>query len=420
MLRTLRTTGTALLLLALLGTAAFAQTKLVFWAGADDPGVQAVFDKYMAENPDVELSLEVVPYANYSQKIIAAARTDTLPDVLLLQPKVPVTFAELGVLAPVTDLVAELGGDGTFFQRDLDFNTLDGDVWGLPFYVYPHVLFYRADLLEAAGIDHAPTTWQEFRDDAKALTTGDLYGYGAFFNDPVAHTLHQWMAANDADTFDADLNIVFDSPNTVEVLTFLQDLWNDGVIPPGATTYNQGDARVGFANGQSAMMITSTSFLDVLRSEAPELLKELGVSPVPPNHGDATYYAFRSIGLPKDGPNQDAAEAFVTWLYEPENLATYFAEATLGYMPMSKGLLASDAFWELPNIAPYAHLIRPALEAASKGYMPGLNEVSNPYAGLFETQDVYRGTLMKVILDGEDPADAASEAAATMQEIMNR
>ena len=401
------------------GALGFAQTTLTFWAGDDEPGLEKLFRLYEQENPGVKLELEVVPYDSYTQKIVAAARTNTLPNVLLLQPKVPVTFAQRGVLEPVTALVEELGGTSEFSQRDLGFNTLEGEVWGVPLYTYPHVLFYRKSALDEAGLA-APQTWQDFKAVAEAVNREGMFGYLAFFNDPVAHTLHQWMATNDADTFDKDLNIVFDSANTLETLQFLKDLWKAGVIPPGATTYTQDEPRVSFINNQGAMIITSTSFLADIVEQAPELADDIGITHIPTNKGKLTYYSFRSIGIAKGSPNREASEAFIRWLFEADKLATYFATTTLGYMPMTRSLQESDAYWQSEAIAPYAPLIRPALEAARTGYFPGLNEQINPYAGLFETQGIYTDVLSDIIVDELEPSEAAARAVAKMEEVMGR
>ena len=44
-----------------------------------------------------------------------------------------------------------------------DTNVLDGEVYGVPWYVDTRVLFYRSDLLAAAGHPEPPTTWTEWR-----------------------------------------------------------------------------------------------------------------------------------------------------------------------------------------------------------------------------------------------------------------
>src|SRR6185503_20454901 len=42
-------------------------------------------------------------------------------------------------------------------------NVVDGETWGIPWYVDTRVLFYRKDILKAAGYDSMPQDWSGFR-----------------------------------------------------------------------------------------------------------------------------------------------------------------------------------------------------------------------------------------------------------------
>ncbi|MCK9912302.1 extracellular solute-binding protein, partial [Microbacteriaceae bacterium K1510] len=64
----------------------------------------------------------------------------------------------------------------------------DGKTVGVPWLAETRVLFYRTDVLQSVGYDHAPKTWDELLDASKKLTERgkDKYGIGL---DPKEPTL---------------------------------------------------------------------------------------------------------------------------------------------------------------------------------------------------------------------------------------
>src|SRR5690606_17394980 len=85
-----------------------------------------------------------------------------------------VQFYDQDAILPVDDLVAQMD-TSDFTPGALEAMQYDGHYVALPWAIDIRVLFYRKDLLEAAGVE-VPTNWQELRDAAKALTGDGKYG----------------------------------------------------------------------------------------------------------------------------------------------------------------------------------------------------------------------------------------------------
>jgi multiple sugar transport system substrate-binding protein len=316
--------------------------------------------------------------------------------------------------------VEDLGREN-FSEQDLYHNTLNGEVWGVPFFTIPHVLFYRTDLLEEAGFDGPPTTWDEFQDVAETLTSGDRYGYVGFMNDPsVGHLLHQWMAARGAETFGPDLELTIDSPETRDTLEFLAGLHQDGYMYEGSISYGMGDARVFFVNDRAAMISTSTSFARVFSGEP--IQENIAAAPLPKNGGTDNYYAMRSLGISSDPQSLEAAEYVLEWIYQADNYLQYFSfpEAKLGFLPSYNVIVEDESFWSLPEVSDLRPIFEPALEAASQGWYPGMKYQVNQFVALFDAQNIYQDMLLRVIVDDWEVEQASEWAAEQMQEIMDR
>jgi multiple sugar transport system substrate-binding protein len=50
-----------------------------------------------------------------------------------------------------------------------DSNRIDGELFGIPWYVDTRLLFYRTDIMKEAGFDAPPTTWDEWREMLAAI-----------------------------------------------------------------------------------------------------------------------------------------------------------------------------------------------------------------------------------------------------------
>jgi len=390
------------------------------WSGQDDPGENAVKALFAKTHANAKLEWNVVPYSDYATKAIAAAKTNDLPDVLFLQPRMPATYGKLGFLKPVTKLVSAMGGKSTFSEQDLHYNTVDGEIWGVPYYSYPHLLFYRADWFAAAGIKSAPTNWTEFREDAKKLTTANRVGYIAFLADPsVGHLLHQWMGSAGADTFGPKLTLTIDGPKTIEVLNYLYGLYKDGYMSRDVVSMTMDDARLAFLNGQGAMLTTSTSFITTV--EKSDILPNVKAVPIPENGGKGNYYAFRSLSISKDARDEAGAENFIKWLNEDQTQTVFFENGRLGYIPANRNYINSGEFWKIPRIAKVRNLLEGGI-AVNKtgGWFPGMEYQINEYIGLFDTQNIYQNMLIKMITDGISAQEAVAWAKNQMQQIMSR
>jgi multiple sugar transport system substrate-binding protein len=211
--------------------------KTVYAKKLDECGQQA----------GVKIEREVVPGAQLIAKVLQQASSRTLPDVLMLDNPDLQQIAETGALAPITDF--GLSADG--YQEGVKTaSTYQGQVYGLQPITNSIGLFYNVDILKQAGIS-PPTTWDELKTAAKALTQGDRYGI-AF--DATADYEGTWqflpfMWTNGGD----ETNIA--SPQTAEALQLWVDLVNSGSASRSVLNWSQADVREQFAAGNAAMMV---------------------------------------------------------------------------------------------------------------------------------------------------------------------
>jgi multiple sugar transport system substrate-binding protein len=135
---------------------------LRFWAlGAEGEKVQALMADFEREHPEIRVEVQQIPWTAAHEKLLTAHVGNSTPDVAQLGNTWVPEFAALNALAPLDARVAASAGTprASFFPGIWDTNVVGGKTYGIPWYVDTRVLFYRTDLLKAAGYDSVPSTW---------------------------------------------------------------------------------------------------------------------------------------------------------------------------------------------------------------------------------------------------------------------
>jgi carbohydrate ABC transporter substrate-binding protein, CUT1 family (TC 3.A.1.1.-) len=111
-------------------------------------------------------------------------------------------------------------------------------------------LYYRTDLLEAAGVA-VPTTWEELKTAAATLTEGSQYGlaFSAIANYEATWQFLPFMWSNGAE--ETDLS----SSEMAEAVQLWVDLLNAGSVSESVVNWTQADVNDQFMAGNAAMMI---------------------------------------------------------------------------------------------------------------------------------------------------------------------
>jgi len=410
------------------GASCKAETILTYWT----PETRSAPTKLRNEmwipqfeeaHPGVKVKVVTVPWNEIAQKIQQAFVTNSLPDVLYGQLLYIKTFYQQGIIQSVTDLVKEIGEE-EFDEGVKNIHTVDGEWITVPWILVTHQLFYRSDWYEEAGLT-PPHTWQEWLDSSKKLTKDtdsdgkiDQYGILAFMKYQDGEKfLFNLLASNDAFFFDKNGNVIINSERTIETLKFLETL-RDNVIQPGAVVTNEQDARMLFADGLGASIITSASIIDILNSKAPELIQKIGSVPIPVNKGSHNWVWYGSLCVSSTTKNAKLAKEFIKVLYTGDNYTNYFINTVMGHLPLMKSTVQSTLFWDSDRLSPIKHLLEPGMASTKTGIMAYEGSGSNPYAGLLYGEGVITEMGQKILTGSSTPEEVAAWAEKRVKEIV--
>ncbi len=139
--------------------------ELVVWAmGSEGEAVAKLVPAFTREHPGLHVRVQSIPWSAAHEKLLTAFVGRSLPDVFQAGNTWLPELRELGAIDAIDarlDASAALTRND-FFPGVLDTNVLEGQTWGVPWYVDTRLLFYRSDLLAEAGIREAPATWESW------------------------------------------------------------------------------------------------------------------------------------------------------------------------------------------------------------------------------------------------------------------
>jgi multiple sugar transport system substrate-binding protein len=163
-----RLAGCAALAWLLAGCAQHADDAhtLTFWTiGREGEAVTQLLPEFEREHPDIHVDLQQLPLTAAHQKLLTAFAGDSLPDMTQLGNTWIPEFVALHALEPLQSRVAHstVVNPDDYFPSIWATNVYGGTLYGVPWYVDTRLLFYRSDLLKAAGFDAPPRDWSQWR-----------------------------------------------------------------------------------------------------------------------------------------------------------------------------------------------------------------------------------------------------------------
>lgn len=290
--RRLRGVTIGLIAAGLLGTAlagcgrSRGDETLRFWAmGAEGERVQGLLEEFERENPGLRVEVQQLPWSAAHEKLLTAFVGRSTPDLAQLGNTWIAEFAAIGALEPLDPLLARSAAlDSTrFFAGIWRTNLIDGVCYGVPWYVDTRLLFYRRDLLAAAGYDSVPASWSGWRAAMEAVRRaggGDRYGVFLPVNEWLAPVVLGLQAGSPLLAEEATRG-AFRGPEFRRAFDFLLGLYRDELAPP-VSNNEIANLYQEFARGYFAMYVTGPwNIGEMKRRLPPELQDAWGTAPLP-------------------------------------------------------------------------------------------------------------------------------------------
>lgn len=314
--------------------------EVVIWdyfeTDAQKTMMQDMIDGFNSSQDQYEASHVYVPFADYEKQLTLGMASGELPDLVILDGCGMASFIEMDLFGDVSD--ADIKWD-EYMEGPLESTMADGKHYGIPFATNCTALFYNKDLFDAAGIEYpnADTTWEDFREMAKALTKDGVVGFGnaATGTDEGTFQCLQWLytAGGDYQNIGAGM----------DAYKLMQEMVAEGSWSKDCVNWTQSDANNNFVAGNLAMQQNGPWQIPGIEKDAPDL--NYGVTVLPKKDADSgqatSILGGENMGAVKKD-DMEGAMAFMEYYDQTEVMVD--AMKQYGSFP-PKTEAAQDSYW---------------------------------------------------------------------------
>ncbi len=316
--------------------AASAERVVRFWGlGREGEVVKELVPEFERRNPGIRVIVQQIPWTAAHEKLLTGFVGGSPPDLGQLGNTWIPEFAAIGALEPLEARIAssKVLSPGNYFEGIWKTNAFEGTTYGIPWYVDTRVLFYRPDLLKAAGYAAAPRTWSAWRDAMVKVRDGAPRGgrYAILLptNEWEQLTIFGIQQRSTLLAGEGTRGAFSGSPFRAAAEWYV-GLFRNGLAP--VVSYTQlGNPYQEFARGYFSMWITGPWNLGEFRRRLPPEQQNLWMTaPLPAPDGDPEWPGFSlaggsSLAVFRASRDKDAAWAFAEYLSEPTVQSRFYA-----------------------------------------------------------------------------------------------
>jgi multiple sugar transport system substrate-binding protein len=269
-------------------------------------------------------------------------------------------FAGAGWSAPLDDYFGP-SVRAQYFPGVVDACTYGGALHALPWYIDAGMLYYRKDLLAAAGLA-VPTSWSELVTAAQKLTSSgkvaDGFNWQAKQAEVLVCDLVEFIGSNGGAILAPDgKTVTIADPKAVEAVQFMADTFGkDKITPKSVLSWDEVPSELPFTGGRAGFLRNwSFVWTDAQTPSSSSVAGKVGVTKLPafPGGKSTACLGGYQFGMNASSTKKSAAIDFLTWMSSP---ATQLKWATqLGLAPSRPSVYTQP---ELAKVNPFMVSLR--------------------------------------------------------------
>jgi len=381
--------------------------KLMFWQQHERIAAmwQAEFERFEAET-GIHVEVELLGWSDMFKKLTVSFATQSPEyDVCYVPTSWLSKYAAKDFLEPLNDKITpEM--DEQYVSGWKESLSYKGKVYALPKTIGPRIMYYNKEILQEAGIEKIPTTWDELLEAAKKISNNTDYdGFTSALNgDWLYYMFVIGMNGSGGKMFTEDGAADFNGPKGQKVANFLKDLAS--YIPESAFEWD--NTRLSnnyFVKGLAGITFAEVNLWNVANDkEASNVVGKVGYAIIPGdgvNSRSGTRTAMEGMAISSFSKNKDAAWKFIKWLTTDIKHAQNSFDV-IGYLPSIK------EFYETKG-NPFLENVNEQLSYTGTGWD---NSPDAP-----EIMDIMRVELQSILYGKKDVQQGLNDAAKKVNEI---
>ena len=350
--------------------------RFASWDTADDVDAQQkMVDKFNEEHPDIQVVLEAYG-SDFDTKISASMGSGDAPDVMYMW-NYPAYHEGL---EPLDSYIEKEGEEykKNFYSTLWNYNSYDGQIYGLPVGFTTHCVYYNKDLFEKAGVEEPKDgwTWEDLEEKAKKINeaTG-VKGFSFSMKpDPYDYEMYLWSNGTAYCDKEGKMEGYVNSDKALETYKMFQDMAKDGYA---VATEKSGSDE--FESGQTAMFVYGAWAV----KKYTEAGVNFGLAKLPSfgTEKSASILSSSGVAIAKSNKNKEAAWEFVKYWTDEENNKSRIGTE----FPVLVSVVESEKILDKPEYAPFYAMLDQSGEYTPASFiMDKWSEVSEKLELAFE------------------------------------
>ena len=324
------------------------QINMTMWVRAINFQTQELVDQWNASN-DSQIELTVIPSGEFVTKMGAAIAAGEPPDIASIDLIYTPAFASAGQLVDITEFVRELPYADDLTPAHMNLGLYEGRNYAVPTAVDGSFMAFNVDLFEQAGLDpdNPPSTWDELLEAARAINDlgDDIYGYwfsmGCAGCNAFTFLPFIWASGGDVLSDDYSEATIADDPIVREALELYNTIWEEGLVPEGASIDNGSNFVSAFTGGNIGMAPLGNFALSLFYNDHPDL--NFDIFHIPGKEGGAASFGGGDvIAIPSGTEHAEEAWRFIEWTMSDEPQIEIYAAN--GQIPVRLALVDNKYF----------------------------------------------------------------------------
>lgn len=382
--------------------------------------IQEAADKFMEENPKVNIKIETFSWNDFYTKWTTGLASGNVPDMSTALVGQVAEMINSDALLPINGLIDDIGRD-KFNESALDECTVDGNNYAVPLYSHAMVMWVRKDLLEQNNIE-VPKTWDELYEASKALTKDGMYGLSfpcGSTDFQATNFLNFYVKSGGGSLLTDDLQADITSDLAIDGINYWLKVYND-CSPKDSVNYDVLDQATLYYQGKTAFDFNSGFQISGVAANSPDLLDYVDCYPIPTIDGseqNGITTSNQPMVIWKNSKNPEICEAFMKTLYEEDTYVQFLHATPVGMLPAISGIADTEAYKNDETIQKFQHAEEVISSQIPGGTAIGFEHGPSIQAGILTNQHVIEEMFQDIITNNTDVKIAAKTAEDKLNQL---
>jgi multiple sugar transport system substrate-binding protein len=403
---------------------------LRWWSTQNAPAQREAYNfqirTFEEANPGVKVAYEATSDEGYPAQLAAAFASRQVPNIVTHLPSFAVSnYWQNGLLEPFNDVIQMVGPQNYFDGANRIYEITPGQYAGTGIGgSAANMMWWRKDLMDAAGVTEIPRTWDQLRDACRKAQKAPVFGAPLPYarNSMTSLIFVCFVHGAGGQIFTPELKVDVETDAFRNALEFYKSMRE--FCPPGATNYSWGDSLTAFVSGATATGIYAGRVLANVAAQNPRIAPSVACHPYPTVSTSVPFWTFNdfpSVMIPKGAPNLDATKKLAAHLFRADGYIRQLHAAPGHVLPVLKTIDALPEYQNNPIIQANKASVSLMSSSAAAGHNLGWESPRhkpNTKAGQIIASHVLAECVQRYVSNNEPMAAVVSDTAKKLEALM--